>query len=251
MELSSYHFILMTSCLISMIPFTLFWLYIKLKIYQENDQLDIDHLTPSDYTICITGFRFDDDFDENKFIDAIVSSSLYKDCIVRRVFMYDIESFVDYSQQLEELNEQKAYVEKYKKYYSQKLQKEGLVGQNFKVEDIHPPSRNLNIFSCMEEDFNIESINKKLLRLEMGLVNRNLNSRNNLKIPKCFITLRFPKMADELLNQKKTSVEYKQNKEGKIINKHYKIKISKPPEANDIKFENLNSTIFRRIEGKD
>ena len=132
-------------CFTYIIVFYIAWLKGIRSIRNLNTQLDSDHLTPSDYTVQLTGLPIES-LDEDDFLLFLSRETANKTGKVpaqinRNVFVYDLKEFLGLSNNLAELRKSKAQIDTYRTAYSKHMDTQGIHITEQELANIYPPPR--------------------------------------------------------------------------------------------------------------
>ena len=158
-----------------MVIFYILWLIFRYLLFKDDEFLNEENLTCSDYTISVSGFDGNiANFDEAEFVNNVIGHTfkppnLY---IEKFCFAYDVNSYLELEKKTEKLKAEKSLIDTYRNYIeSDYLIREGrYLSYNQKI-NLYPPDR---IGCCSSKKFHdyielvrlIDENNQQILNLE-------------------------------------------------------------------------------------
>ena len=220
----------------------------KLKLLREIRFLKEQDWIPSSYTLSFTGFQTSNTFDENHFIESIILKNYGNDAVTRSVFCYNLFNFFEFLNTYLQCKRDKAMIDRYRISFQKFMESKD--SSVISLNEIYPAPNYKFIFLFGKKFLPYNEIVKKIQDCEEKLDKYSDQSIKSLPgISKAFITFKTANLATKFFLENETTLFQRFKGKSKLSYQGKPVYVDTTPEPDDIIFENIHSSAYRRTLG--
>jgi len=227
-----------------MVVFYLSWVQFNSKLDALDTKLNIDNLTPADYTVMLSNVPVEQMTDEEIIheFEMSVHTSLHGETsqpvkIKKIVHAYDLTPYTEKVTELRDLRRQKRSIDTYREAYKKRGTKMGHTVTEDEISKVYPES-------CKDCDY--KKISERIQELTKVLDEYNhLDASKITKLGIVFVTFSHT-LSDDISDKYRVGpISYLLGWSGYQM-RHSQVMVEEAPEAQDVQWDNLGTSFLNR-----